>query len=224
MAGICLPPSIGGAVVNLAASLLGKPAVNLNYTASVDGIRSALEQCNIRTVVSSRTFLEKIRMELPTSMVPLEDLMKRRSGPRKVLDAILALILPTSLLRRWLGANESGPPELATVIFSSWQHWRAEGRDADARQHPVEHSECHPALRAGAAALSSGRSSVLPLDGLHLRSLGPVADRHERRLSFESPGCSNHRRARGKPPRDAPVCNTDLHSNVCPPLQAGGVR
>src|SRR5438445_392284 len=36
MVGICLPPSIPGALVNLAAMLMGKVPVNLNYTGSKD--------------------------------------------------------------------------------------------------------------------------------------------------------------------------------------------
>jgi acyl-[acyl-carrier-protein]-phospholipid O-acyltransferase/long-chain-fatty-acid--[acyl-carrier-protein] ligase len=42
--GILLPPSIGGAVVNIAVGLLSKVSVNLNYIAGNAAIESAVKQ------------------------------------------------------------------------------------------------------------------------------------------------------------------------------------
>jgi len=60
MVGILLPPSVGGALVNLAALMLGKVPVNLNYTASNESLASVAKQCDIKTVVTSQAFLEKV--------------------------------------------------------------------------------------------------------------------------------------------------------------------
>ncbi|HEX5774118.1 MAG TPA: MFS transporter, partial [Geomobilimonas sp.] len=49
--GLLLPPSAGGALANIAVTMGGRVPVNLNYTASSEGIRSAVEQCGIRTIV-----------------------------------------------------------------------------------------------------------------------------------------------------------------------------
>src|SRR5713226_5569586 len=65
MVGILLPPSIPGAVANLAALLMGKVPVNLNYTAPNETLASCAEQCNLRTVLTSRLFLEKIHAQPP---------------------------------------------------------------------------------------------------------------------------------------------------------------
>ncbi|HSR36173.1 MAG TPA: MFS transporter, partial [Desulfurivibrionaceae bacterium] len=76
MVGVCLPPTVGGALVNLALTLNGTVPVNLNYTASQDGIRSAISQCGITTVITSRVFLEKLGTlpEFPGTLY-VEDLL-----------------------------------------------------------------------------------------------------------------------------------------------------
>jgi len=56
MVGILLPPSIAGALVNFATMLSGKIPVNLNYTLTSEGIASCIQQCGIRTIISSKSF------------------------------------------------------------------------------------------------------------------------------------------------------------------------
>ena len=63
--GILLPSSVAAALVNLAASLAGRASVNLNFTAGRAGMESAARQAGLRTVVTSRAFLEKAKLELP---------------------------------------------------------------------------------------------------------------------------------------------------------------
>ena len=46
--GILLPASVGGALVNLAATMAGKAAVNLNFTAGRAGMESAAAQAGLR--------------------------------------------------------------------------------------------------------------------------------------------------------------------------------
>src|SRR5204863_5048067 len=69
--GILLPPSIAGALVNVAAALAGKTSVNLNYTSGRTNMTSAARQARLETVVTSRTFLEKAKLELPEGLKPL---------------------------------------------------------------------------------------------------------------------------------------------------------
>jgi acyl-[acyl-carrier-protein]-phospholipid O-acyltransferase/long-chain-fatty-acid--[acyl-carrier-protein] ligase len=73
--GILLPPSVGGALVNLALTLLRKTTVNLNFTVSPEAFRSALEQARLQTIVTSRAFVEKFPQfaDLP-GLLYVEDL------------------------------------------------------------------------------------------------------------------------------------------------------
>ncbi|HZN59289.1 MAG TPA: acyl-[ACP]--phospholipid O-acyltransferase [Planctomycetota bacterium] len=118
-AGLLLPPSVAGVAVNAAVTLLGKPAVNLNYTSSAESIRSALEQTKIRIVVTSRAFLEKIKLEVPARLVFVEDFASMHGGFLKTLDALAAMILPMPILRWWVGGVRVRMDDIATVIFSS---------------------------------------------------------------------------------------------------------
>jgi acyl-[acyl-carrier-protein]-phospholipid O-acyltransferase/long-chain-fatty-acid--[acyl-carrier-protein] ligase len=115
--GVLLPPSVGGVLANLALSLLGRVSVNLNYTAAEASFRSAVEQCGIRTVITSRAFLEKVpALPVLSGMIFLEDLLPSISGTEKLAALVKARLLPASLLCRREGFHAD---RTATVIFSS---------------------------------------------------------------------------------------------------------
>ncbi|HYY69466.1 MAG TPA: AMP-binding protein, partial [Terriglobales bacterium] len=120
MAGILLPPSVGGALVNFAAVLMGKIPVNLNYTASAESLGSCVRQCGIRTVVSSRAFLERVKIKVPADVVLLEELAAQPRLGEKLVSSVMAWTLPVSILERVLGrTRKAAMDDLATVIFSS---------------------------------------------------------------------------------------------------------
>jgi acyl-[acyl-carrier-protein]-phospholipid O-acyltransferase / long-chain-fatty-acid--[acyl-carrier-protein] ligase len=119
MVGILLPPSIPGALVNFAAMLMGKVPVNLNYTASNETLESCAKQCNLKTVITARAFLERVHVKPPAETVFLEDLaQKPRLSER--LGAALAFFLPARLVEKYAGAERATKLEdIATIIFSS---------------------------------------------------------------------------------------------------------
>ncbi|MGH9774587.1 MAG: acyl-[ACP]--phospholipid O-acyltransferase [Candidatus Acidiferrales bacterium] len=118
-AGILLPPSAGGALVNFAALLAGKIPVNLNYTASRETLQSCAEQCKLETVITSKILVERLQVEPPGKVLFLEDLAAKPKFGEK-LAALLLWLLPGRWLERFL---RDGPPaqidDLATIIFSS---------------------------------------------------------------------------------------------------------
>ncbi len=119
-AGILLPPSVGGALVNNAALLLGHVPVNLNYTLSPEGIVSCMAQCGIGKVVTTAKFLERLKLELPVEKVFIEDVAAKPRAAEKLAALLLALFCPARWLGRALGAFRSpSTQDLATVIFSS---------------------------------------------------------------------------------------------------------
>jgi acyl-[acyl-carrier-protein]-phospholipid O-acyltransferase / long-chain-fatty-acid--[acyl-carrier-protein] ligase len=149
MVGLLLPPSVPGALVNYAAMLCGKVPVNLNYTLSAESLASCAKQCDIKTVLTSRAFLEKVKLTVPGELVYLEDVVgtERRFPDRpdvesadqlaepkfgvpsalgKLTAFLMAKFLPVSLLERVLASNRKSAivnrkslDDLATVIFSS---------------------------------------------------------------------------------------------------------
>lgn len=117
--GLMLPSSVGGALANLGVTLCGKASVNLNFTAGPESVASACEQCEIRTVITSRIFLKRAKLEEPHGAVFLEDLTPTFGGARKLLAALQARLLPQPLLLKLLGASRVQPGDLATIVFSS---------------------------------------------------------------------------------------------------------
>jgi acyl-[acyl-carrier-protein]-phospholipid O-acyltransferase/long-chain-fatty-acid--[acyl-carrier-protein] ligase len=120
MVGLLLPPSVPGALVNYAALLCGRVPVNLNYTLSPESLASCARQCEIRTVLTSRTFLEKAKLAAPDGAIYLEDVAKNPGALEKLAAFLMAKCLPAALLERALGCEKKIKlDDLATVIFSS---------------------------------------------------------------------------------------------------------
>ena len=120
--GLCLPPSIAGALANLAATILGKVSVNLNFTSGRSGMDSAAQQAGLRTLVTSREFIEKAKLEFPSNLrlIYLEDVAPQIGPGSKLFALFVALFAPIPVLEWLCGADRTpGPDDLATVIFSS---------------------------------------------------------------------------------------------------------
>ncbi len=115
--GILLPASVGGALANLAVTITGRVPVNLNFTASRDAFQHAITQSGLRTILSSRAFLEKLEgFTPPPGTLFLEDLMPRITGAAKLRALLSARLSPAT----WLMTHRRpGPDDLATIIFSS---------------------------------------------------------------------------------------------------------
>jgi acyl-[acyl-carrier-protein]-phospholipid O-acyltransferase/long-chain-fatty-acid--[acyl-carrier-protein] ligase len=120
MVGILLPPSIAGTLANYAALLAGKIPVNLNYTVSSYVLASCANQCAIRTVITSKAFLEKVKLEVPGEKILLEDLAASPRMGEKLRSFLMAWTFPVRALEKALGAQaKPALDDLATVIFSS---------------------------------------------------------------------------------------------------------
>ena len=120
--GILLPPTVAGALVNVAAPLCGKTSVNLNYTVGKSGLDAAVRLAGLRTIVTSRVFVKKAKLELPDgpSIVWLEDAVRTIGTGQKLVASLLALCAPARLIERACGQNRPlTMDDLATIIFSS---------------------------------------------------------------------------------------------------------
>lgn len=120
MVGLFLPPSVPGALVNYAAFLCGKVPVNLNYTLTETTIAACAKKCDIKTVITSRKFLEKLKLTPPGELIYLEDVSANPTAVEKITAFLLAKFAPFRLLKRAAGQEtEVALDDLATVIFSS---------------------------------------------------------------------------------------------------------
>ena len=131
--GLLLPSSVGGALANLAVSFLGKTPVNLNYTASKEALASAIRQCGISHVITSKAFLERFDFkDLPDlcsqagrpryNWLFLEDFAGRITTGRKILALLKARLMPRLFLMdrsEHTGKHSQRVEDTAVIIFSS---------------------------------------------------------------------------------------------------------
>jgi len=120
--GILLPPTVAGALVNVAAPMCGKTSVNLNYTVGKAGLEAAVRLAGLRTIVTSRVFVEKAKLELPEgpTIVWLEDIAKTIGTKHKLVASLMAICAPARIIE--LSCGQRSPltmDDLATIIFSS---------------------------------------------------------------------------------------------------------
>ncbi len=115
--GLLLPSSVAGALCNMAVTINDRIAVNLNYTVSPQARAYAIKQCEIKTIISSRAFLEKLGIaeELP-DVIFIEDIKAKITSLAKVKAYLKARLTPARYLAR---ARKFNADDLVTVIFSS---------------------------------------------------------------------------------------------------------
>ena len=115
--GILLPPSAAAALANLAVTLQGRVAVNLNYTASAQTRQLAVSQCRLKCIISSRSFIERMKgLQTLSGMVFMEDITAGVKLRDKVAAYLKARFLPRRFLTKSSGFHGDN---LATVIYSS---------------------------------------------------------------------------------------------------------
>lgn len=124
--GVCLPTSAGGYLAILALMMSAKAIVNLNYTASEEALRHAINNATIKTIITSRAFVEKLThkgffVEEIFSMckiVYLEGIKAKITKAESIKTFLQIKILPV----RWLVKKYLKPTKLdglAFIIFSS---------------------------------------------------------------------------------------------------------
>ena len=116
--GILLPSCCAGLISNLTAALLGRGAVNLNFTTSRTAFTSSIEQCRLGTIITSRTFLERFpNLGIdPARLVFIEDILRNLTLKTKIHCLLLAKFAPFN----WLTATKPTTADsTALVLFSS---------------------------------------------------------------------------------------------------------
>ncbi|TAN62130.1 MFS transporter [bacterium] len=125
--GVMLPASSAGLCANAAVMLAGKAPVNLNFTSGKDAIESAVKQCGVKTILTSREFLLKAKFAEMPGMIFLEDIACGISAVKKALLWLACLAIPASLLMRMLQKGKSDSEDIATVIFTSGSTGKPKG-------------------------------------------------------------------------------------------------
>ncbi|HEY6565557.1 MAG TPA: AMP-binding protein [Pirellulaceae bacterium] len=117
--GVLLPPSVGGALTNMALVLAGRVPIHLNYTVTSAVLNQCLANAGIRHVLTSRRVMNKLDLKLDAPLVYLEDFKTKVRLSDKILGAVGAYGTPAWLLSRLVGLHRRRGSDIATVIFTS---------------------------------------------------------------------------------------------------------
>ncbi|HEY4162803.1 MAG TPA: acyl-[ACP]--phospholipid O-acyltransferase [Dongiaceae bacterium] len=117
--GVLLPASVGGALVNLGLMLAGKTPVNLNFTIGAAAMDTAITKAKIGTIIASKVFLAKAKLEARPGTIFVEDIMGAFTKAGRLRTYIAALLTPTRLLVKLKAPRGNPFTDLATILFSS---------------------------------------------------------------------------------------------------------
>ena len=188
--GLLLPPSVGAAVANAAMPLMGRIGVNLNYTLSSPLLNHCIADCGIRHVITSRRFMERLKLDVQAELVYLEDFATKATKLDKLVAFVQARLLPMPILERQTGVNRLGPDDLLTVIFTSGSTGNPKGVMLSQANVGSNIESINQIIRLGAERRGRRRAAVFsflrlsdgPVDHL---GLGP-----EGGLPFQPAGCT----------------------------------
>jgi acyl-[acyl-carrier-protein]-phospholipid O-acyltransferase / long-chain-fatty-acid--[acyl-carrier-protein] ligase len=117
--GVFLPPSVPAVVTNFALGLANRVAVNLNYTVSESVLRQCCEAGNLKHVITSRRFMEKLGIQVSVPVIYLEDLKDKISWTDKIVAAASAKLRSADGLHRALGLGAKKHSDTLTIVFTS---------------------------------------------------------------------------------------------------------
>src|SRR6266571_3212270 len=116
---IVLPAGKGSMVANLAVTLAGKVAVDLNFTAGRSANESACKRAGLRVAISATPFMERLKdFPWPERVLKLDELMPRMKG-QIIFWLIISILAPARLLLRLLQIPTEGGHREAVLLFTS---------------------------------------------------------------------------------------------------------
>lgn len=115
--GIMIPTSAGCALAVVAALFSGRIPVMINYSTGAEvNAKLAQRKCRFKTIIASKSLLEKVNCPVVEGMVMIEDIMDNITTGDK-LKAALKSKLPVSLLLNII--NKGDEDDTAAILFTS---------------------------------------------------------------------------------------------------------
>lgn len=106
--GLLLPSTAaGGAFINYSVLMMGKTAVNLNYTAEINSLKAAAQKAELETIVASKKFVEKLKdkgidvdeLFETVEVIYLEDLKPLISKVSGLMTLLSVKFIPSFILK-----------------------------------------------------------------------------------------------------------------------------
>lgn len=115
---VVFPPSIGGALANIATAFAGKVPVGLNFVASKEEQDYVLKICDVRSILTSKVFIEKAGIPFDKRMIFIEDIKNNISKKKKILTYLACKFRSKDSLIQEFSACDL-PKKNAVILFTS---------------------------------------------------------------------------------------------------------
>ena len=206
--GILLPATAASAITNLAVTMAGRTAVNLNFTTTEADMRHCVKDAGVRHVLTSKKMLEKKHFDLGVEYVFLEDLKEKVTNFDKIIAGVAAYVVPSVLLERIIGLTRVAPSDIIAVIFTSGstgepkgvmlsQHNVSATVEAADQVFNIKRSDCVLGIlplfhcfgyvAAFWLPLCVNAKVVFHFNPLDARQIGELADQHRATILFGTP-------------------------------------
>ncbi|OCL97153.1 acyl-[ACP]--phospholipid O-acyltransferase [Arcobacter porcinus] len=124
--GILLPTSCAGAFINYTVLLMGKTAVNLNFTASMESLKLSIKEANIKNIISSKRFIDRLETRGikikdifdGINLILLEDERANISKLKSLFIFFSISFLPR-FISKILYLNKTKKDDTSIILFSS---------------------------------------------------------------------------------------------------------
>ncbi|KAB7891659.1 acyl-[ACP]--phospholipid O-acyltransferase [Poseidonibacter ostreae] len=124
--GLLIPSTCAGAFINNSILMMGKTAVNLNYTSEVESLKQAVKKAEVKTIVASLKFVEKLKskgIDISSlfdlvEVIYLEDLKKEITKSSGLLTLLSVKFLPSFILKS-IHLKKIKKDDTVLILFSS---------------------------------------------------------------------------------------------------------
>ena len=105
---------------------MGKTIVNLNYTSEIAALKSAIDTAEIKTIIASRRFIERLEnkginikeiLEL-VEVIYLEDVKEKISKTKGLLTFLSVKLMPSFILK-FIHLSKTSKNDTVLILFSS---------------------------------------------------------------------------------------------------------
>ncbi|MDA1179312.1 MAG: AMP-binding protein [Planctomycetota bacterium] len=150
--GILLPASVAADLSFLALQLADKLPVMLNWTTGPTNLGHAIKTLDVKHVLTSRRFLDRLGIELPgANPIFIEDLRKSMGKWKSIATFLMSYVAPHRMTRY---VHDMASDQPAVILFTS-------GSENLPKAVPLTHANLLANIRAGIKAIDFRRGDAL---------------------------------------------------------------
>ncbi len=181
--GLILPSTAAGLIANMAVLSLGKTIVNLNYSSGEKSLNYAVDLAEIKTVVTSKQFITKLKAKgfdisavlERVRVLYLEDI-KKTIGKLEGLKTLLAVkMLPLGILKA-LYIKPKNIDDTAAILYSSGSEGTPKGIELSHQNIMGNIKQIATLINAGDDDVILGTLPIFHSFGLTVTSLAPLVE------------------------------------------------